>query len=87
MTLYEEIQKACDEGFGLIRSEERLKKALRRIEELEAEWKNVTLVSQSRAYNLEWLGALQTQNLLTCCKAGILAAIERKESRGSAGGS
>ncbi|GAB2046151.1 FAD-binding protein [Agathobaculum sp. TL06] len=82
LTLYEEIQKACDEGFGLIRSEERLQKALWHIEELEEAWKNVTLVSQSRAYNLEWLGALQTQNLLTCCKAGILAAIERKESRG-----
>lgn len=80
--LYHEIQAACDEGFGLIRSADKLEKALCRIEELKQAWKTVTLTGKGRAYNLEWLGALQTENLLICCEAGIRAAIERKESRG-----
>lgn len=82
LTLYHEIQKACDEGFGLIRSADGMEKALRRIEELETAWQDVTLASHSRAYNLEWIGAIQAKNLLTCCKAGLIAAIARKESRG-----
>lgn len=82
LELYHETIKACDEGFGLIRTEEKLENALRRIEELKELWKNVTLSGKSKAYNLEWLGALQTENLLTCCEAGIRAAILRKESRG-----
>ncbi|MCC8060932.1 MAG: FAD-binding protein [Clostridiales bacterium] len=82
LELYQQIQEACDKGFGLIRNEEGLQKALTRIEELKEAWKNVTLKSKSRAYNLEWLDALQAENLLTCCEAGIRAALLRKESRG-----
>ena len=82
VALYHEIQAACDEGFGLIRTGDKLEQALRRIEALKDAWQTVTLTGKGRAYNLEWLGALQTENLLTCCEAGIRAAIERKESRG-----
>ena len=82
LELYNETINTCDNGFGLIRTEEKLENALNRIEELKIAWENVTLKGKSRAYNLEWLGALQTENLLTCCEAGIRAAIMRKESRG-----
>jgi len=82
LDLYHAVIEACDEGFGLIRTEDGLQAALRRVEELKEQWKNVTLSGKSRAYNLEWLGALQTENLLVCCEAGIRAAILRKESRG-----
>ncbi len=82
VALFHDVQAACDRGFGVIRSGGTLEAALRRIRELQDEWQSVTLKGKSRAYNLEWIGALQTENLLTCCEAGIRAAIERKESRG-----
>lgn len=80
--LYRSVVEACDAGFGLIRTEDGLRRALARLEELKEEWKNVTLKGKSRAYNLEWLGALQAENLIVCCEAGIRAALLRKESRG-----
>lgn len=82
LELYDEVRRTCDEGFGLIRDEEGLAQALRQIENLQKEWQKVTLKGKGRAYNPEWMGALQTENLLTCCEAGIRAALLRKESRG-----
>ncbi len=79
---YQAIEGACDRGFGVIRTGEKLEQALREIEALKGEWSKLTLRTKSRAYNAEWLWALQAENLLTCCEAGIRAAILRKESRG-----
>ena len=83
LELFKAVQSACDEGFGLIRTGEKLNIALEKILSLKEAWKNVTISSKSKAYNLEWIGALQTENLITCCEAGIRAAILRKESRGA----
>ncbi|MGI6623679.1 MAG: FAD-binding protein [Acetivibrionales bacterium] len=80
--LYNEIERACDEGFGVIRCEEKLQNALKRIIALKQELTNATLKNQCRCYNNEWLMAIQAENLLICCEAGIRAAILRKESRG-----
>jgi len=80
--LYNKMEKICDEGFGVIRCEEGLKKALDGILKLKDELKYTTIVNKSRAYNIEWLRAIQTENMLTCCEAGIRAALARKESRG-----
>jgi len=38
--------------------------------------------SKERVYNMEWLRAIQCENLLLCCEAGVRAALERRESRG-----
>lgn len=82
LAFYEEVRKVCDEGFGIIRTEEKLKNALAHILRLKEEWGTLTLTASSKKYNAEWLWALQAENLLTCCEAGIRAAILRKESRG-----
>ena len=31
---------------------------------------------------MEWLRAMQCENLLLCCRCGVQAALERRESRG-----
>ena len=80
--LHQKIQDVCDKGFGLIRDEDKLNKALEEINSLKEAWKNVSVKSKSRSYNFEWIQALQLENLLTCCEAGIRAALLRKESRG-----
>lgn len=79
---YQSIEDICDRGFGVIRTEEKLRLALEEIQSLKAEWPTLTLSTRSRAYNAEWLWALQAENLLTCCEAGIRAALLRRESRG-----
>lgn len=82
LEFYQDIEAVCDKGFGLIRTGEKLEQALKELEDLKAEWPTLTLGTKSRAYNAEWLWALQAENLLICCEAGVRAAILRKESRG-----
>lgn len=82
LAFFQEIRAVCDRGFGVIRTEEKLEQALLDIQILKKEWPTLTLSSPSRAYNAEWLWALQSENLLLCCEAGIRAALLRKESRG-----
>jgi len=61
------------ENLGIVRSEEGIKKALYRLTELEQEYS----CSQNE-YNL-----IKIRSAITVCKLITLAALERKESRGS----
>ena len=49
---------------------------------MKEELKNVTVQNKSRAYNFEWMRAMQAENLLICCESGVRAALDRRESRG-----
>jgi succinate dehydrogenase/fumarate reductase flavoprotein subunit len=80
--LYNRMEKICDEGFSVIRCEEGLEKSLEGILKLKDELINATIINKCRAYNIEWMRAIQAENMLTCCEAGIRAALARKESRG-----
>lgn len=81
--LFDQIQRTCTEGFGLLRNEAGLRQTLEKLVQLNLQLENLCSVSDPcTAYNMEWLRAMQCENLLTCCKAGVIAALERKESRG-----
>ena len=80
--LYDRIEQACDKGFSVIRCEEGLQESLKELLELKEELKNVTVQNKSRAYNFEWMRAMQAENLLICCESGVRAALDRRESRG-----
>lgn len=81
--LFEQIQHTCDEGFGILRSETGLKAALDKLGQLRLQLENLCCIhSKERVYNMEWLRAIQCENLLLCCEAGVRAALERRESRG-----
>lgn len=81
--IFDGIQSACTEGFGLIRDEAGLTGTLERLEELQIQLDTLCGIrTGGTAYNMEWLRAMQCENLLTCCKAGVRAALERRESRG-----
>ncbi len=83
ITVHDEIEKICDEGFGIIRNEDKLQHAMDKLEILKKDKiPNIRLSSNSRAYNYEWIDYLQVQNLIICAEAGIKAALMRKESRG-----
>ena len=81
--LFGQIQRACTEGFGLLRNEAGLRQTLEKLVQLNLQLENLCCVSdRCPAYNMEWIKAMQCENLLICCKAGVIAALERRESRG-----
>jgi succinate dehydrogenase / fumarate reductase flavoprotein subunit len=77
------IEKACDAGFGFRRTEAGLIAALQQLRRIKTEDMPHMAASGSPLYNLEWLTALQMENLMICVEHGVLAALERKESRGN----
>jgi succinate dehydrogenase / fumarate reductase flavoprotein subunit len=78
------LEKAADLGFGPLRDGTRLSGCLERVEDIQ---KNalpvVSVKTEGRAYNPEWLEALSVENLALCLEAGCRAALFRKESRGT----
>ena len=82
LEIYARIEAACDRGLGVIRREEELALALEEIERIKALSRQITVQCKSRAYNFEWIRALQVENLLICAEAAARGALERRESRG-----
>lgn len=81
--IHHNIEKVCDQGFGIIRTEEGLQNTLDELIRIrEEDMKNVSFANNSRSYNYEWIDYLQCENLLICAEAGVRAALMRKESRG-----
>lgn len=81
--VHNEIERTCDEGFWCIRTEERMEKALERIREINNnKLNNIFIKNKSKKYNFELLDYLQIKNLLVCIEAGLISALNRKESRG-----
>lgn len=79
----QKIHQAADRGFGSIRNEEGLSRALAEIEQLrDSELPFLAARCKSPSYNYERLCAIQAENMLTCTEAGIRAALMRRESRG-----
>lgn len=79
---YNELERTCDKGLGVIRDEAQIKTALDKVLEMKKAAGKLTLAAKSRAYNFEWMRAMQAQNMLICDEAALRAALERRESRG-----
>jgi succinate dehydrogenase / fumarate reductase flavoprotein subunit len=78
-----ELEAICDEGFDFFRDGERLEAAYQKIGALSARIKEFSIPTQERAYNLEWINAFSAGNLALLAEAGIYAALNRRESRGT----
>jgi succinate dehydrogenase / fumarate reductase, flavoprotein subunit len=76
-----ELQDTMQNLVGIIRTEEELKEALRKIEALKARAKKAG-AGGGRTYNPGWHTALDLKSLLTVAECCAMAALERKESRG-----
>jgi len=77
------IEEVADAGLGFVREESSLNSSLKNFEPIRHEdIPAMSLLSHSRAYNLEWIQAIQAENLATCVEIGLRAALMRKESRG-----
>ena len=79
-----ELQRIVWEDVCVLRSEEGLKDALMRIEELREETlPRLGLASRTEVYNLEWIQAILLPRQLDVAEMVARAALERTESRGS----
>lgn len=68
---------------GIFRTEEEMVSAYNTIEELLEQYKDTFIGDASEPYNMSFINYVEIGNLLKLAKAVTLAAINRKESRGS----
>jgi succinate dehydrogenase / fumarate reductase flavoprotein subunit len=80
-TIQADLQDTMHELVGIIRVENELKEALKKLEVLKQRAARVR-VEGGRVYNPGWHLALDLASLLTVSECCALAALERKESRG-----
>lgn len=78
-----EMTNVMEEGVGIYREAEELKTAGGKLAALRQRYQHIGLTDHSLAFNTEWLYAIELRNLLDVAEAMVVAAIERKESRGS----
>ena len=80
--LHSELQRAMDRFAGIIRTEKDLLMAKEKLQSL-ADRAAKSKATGNRIYNPGWHLAIDIQNLLMTSQALVLAALERKESRGA----
>jgi succinate dehydrogenase / fumarate reductase flavoprotein subunit len=78
-----EMQNEMNDNVSVERSEESLRQALTKIDELQEAYKNVQLQDKGKHFNTELVEAIELGFLLDCCEATIHGALARTESRGA----
>ena len=81
--LLQRVNSLADEGFGVIRCEEGMTRALDGLEQVGKTFDQIEIPDKNRCYNLDFCHYLELRNLHLCVTAGLMAARARKESRGS----
>jgi fumarate reductase flavoprotein subunit len=83
-SLRDEMTRATDEGIGIFRTEQGLAAACDKLADLrERHARGVHLDDRNRAFNTEWLAAIELGYMLDVAQAMAHAARERRESRGA----
>ena len=78
-----EMAKTMEDGCGIYRLGPDMQATCDKIDELKQRYKNMRIDDRSRAWNTEWLLAIELGYLLDVAQAIVHSAINRKESRGS----
>ncbi len=78
-----EMAKSMEDGCGIYRLGPEMQATCNKIDELKQRYKRLKIDDHSRAWNTEWLLAIELGYLLDVAQAIVYSAINRKESRGS----
>jgi fumarate reductase flavoprotein subunit len=78
-----EMAKSMEDGCGIYRLGPEMQATCNKIDELKQRYKNLKIDDHSKAWNTEWLLAIELGYLLDVSQAIVYSAINRKESRGS----
>jgi fumarate reductase flavoprotein subunit len=82
-TLRKEMARTMEDGCGIYRSADTLQATCSKLDELKQRYQGIQLDDQSRAWNTEWLLAIELGFLLDVAQAMAHSALNRRESRGS----
>jgi succinate dehydrogenase / fumarate reductase flavoprotein subunit len=78
----EELRNKMREDVGVVRDEDKLLNAQRKIAELKARLEQVYIQDKGQTFNTELMEVIELGFLLDCSEATIAGALARKESRG-----
>jgi succinate dehydrogenase / fumarate reductase flavoprotein subunit len=81
--LADELKTTMTQNCGIFRSEERLKKALAGVRELQERFAGARIMDKGARFNTDLLGAFETEHLLSFSEVIVASALERTESRGA----
>ncbi|HVZ43418.1 MAG TPA: fumarate reductase (quinol) flavoprotein subunit [Ramlibacter sp.] len=82
-TLRREMAQSMEDGCGIYRTGDAMQATCDKLAELKERYRNVRLDDGSRAWNTEWLLAIELGYLLDVAQAMAHSALHRLESRGS----
>jgi len=82
-TLRREMAKSMEDGCGIYRTAATMQATCETLAELKHRYRNVQLDDKSKAWNTEWLLAIELGYLLDVAQAMAHSALNRRESRGS----
>ena len=81
--LRKEMHKCMEEGAGIYRTDNSLKKSQNVIATLQERFRNISIADKSKTFNTELINVIEFSYLLDIAEGIVQSAIHRKESRGS----
>lgn len=82
-TIRDQMHRAMEEGAGIYRNEEEMKKTCQTLRQLRERFSNITIEDKGSVFNTQILAALELDFMLDVAEAVAQSALNRKESRGS----
>jgi fumarate reductase flavoprotein subunit len=82
-TIRKEMVKTMEDGCGIYRTEETMRRTCDKLGELRERFGNIDLDDKSEVWNTDWLYAIELDYQLDVAQSVAHSAIERKESRGA----
>lgn len=81
--LRDKLKKLMMDDVGVFRNETELESAVKGIREIQEKFKNISITSSERVFNLELISAIEMEGMLDLALVIAEGALRRKESRGS----
>ncbi|EXI86818.1 MAG: Fumarate reductase flavoprotein subunit [Candidatus Accumulibacter sp. BA-94] len=82
-TLRKEMAQTMEDGCGIYRLADTMRKTCDKLDELKDRFRNVNLEDKSSVWNTEWLLAIELEYQLDVAQSMACSAISRRESRGA----
>jgi len=82
-TIREEMQKAMEDGAGIYRKEDEMKRTCQLLRQLRERFSNIAIEDRGDVFNTQLTAALELDFMLDVAEAVAHSALNRKESRGS----
>ncbi len=82
-TIRNEMQTAMEDGAGIYRNGEAIKRASEKLRELQDRFKDIAIQDHSRTFNTELVSALELAYMLDVAESIVQCAANRTESRGA----